>query len=234
MSRTGSFRARGTEALTEELDSLRRQKAELLDECSTLKTRIAKLHSDCERPIQAISPRILSQLDRERRDLQQSVESQKRELQLLKESDNAALRSELQEEIKLVYLESLRLEQCQIGQQRELSDLERQYNELLNQDNQEVIESQDRKIREYEEKLGKYQEANEKLAYKIRVMRANRAFDSPEGRGQIRIRAEQLRAEIARVHGETEEIQRRITEAAQKHEDEMRPVRPPASEKIRH
>jgi hypothetical protein len=225
-SRTTLVRGRAApETLTEEIESLRRQRAELLEERNALRVRIAQITRDSDHPLQTVSPRILSQLDREYRELQRLVESQKEELQALKLSDNAALRHELQEEVKIVYMELVRLEQYQVAQQQELRDLDRDYEQLTKQESPEAVEKQERKIQAYQEKLEKYEHANRKLSAKIRTMRADRAFDTEEGREQIRLRAEELRTEIAKVQAETAEIQKAIDASIENHRAEMRALR---------
>jgi hypothetical protein len=219
-------RNRPDDALIEEIDSLCCQQAELLEERDTLRARIAKLERDRQTPSPAITPRVLSQLDREHRDLQQLVDSQRRELEALKETDSASLRIELQEEVKTVYLEILRLEQCQVSRQQELVDLQRQYDERCLQDSAEVRASQDEKIRAYEEKLAQYEKANRVLVQRIKTMHANQAFNNENGRQPIRARAEELRVQIARVNAETEELERRIQESAARHRSELRTSRP--------
>lgn len=213
------------ETLTEEIDGLRRQRAELLEERNSLKVRIAKITHDSDHPLQTVTPRVLSQLEREYQELKALVESQKQELQSLRMSDNAALRSELQEEIKVVYLEVVRLEQYQVQQQQELADLHREYEELSGQERPEVVEAQERKIKAYQEKLAKYEHANRKLTAKIRAKQADVVFDTEEGREQIRMRSEEIRAEITKIQAETEEIQKTIEETIQKHRIEMRTLR---------
>jgi chromosome segregation ATPase len=226
MSRSGVKRSGPVpETLTEEIESLRRQRAELLEERNALRVRIATMTRESDHSLQTVSPRILSQLEREHRELQRLVESQREELQALKLSDSAALRHELQEEIKIVYMELMRLEQYQAAQQQELRDLQRDREELARQEAPEAMDKQERKVHAYQEKLAKYEHANRKLSAKIRTMRADRAFDTDEGREQIRVRAEELRAEIARVQAETAEIQRAIDASVENHRAEMRALR---------
>jgi DNA repair exonuclease SbcCD ATPase subunit len=212
--------------LRDEIDSLKRQKVELIEEKKRLQARLNRIDIESQRPIRAVvNPRLITQLDREYRDLLQQVEAQRRELTALKQSDEAAVVSELQEEVKMVYLEKVRLEQYQVQQQQELREITQEYEDLMRNEGPEALERQQQKIASYQEKLEKYKHANHKLSSKIKTARANRAFDNEDGRERIRARAEELDQQIEKTKRETEELQRQIDESRAQHRMEMRALR---------
>jgi predicted nucleic acid-binding Zn-ribbon protein len=219
-------------SLRDEIEGLKRQKLELLEEKKRLRSRLARIEVESQRPLRATwNPRLITQLDREYHDLQYQIEAQRKELAALKLTDDAATVSELQEEAKIVYLERVRLEQYQVQQQQELSDIRQEYDDLMRAEGPEAIENQQRKIHSYQEKLERYKNANRKLSAKIKTARARRAFDSEEGREKIRVRAEELDQEIAKTREETAELQKLIDESKAEHRAEMRDLRTQSSQR---
>lgn len=224
MSRSG-IPASGQTSVSE-VEKLKKQKLELLEERKRLKERIARIDEESQRPIRAsVNPRLIFQLDQEYKVLQESVGSKKQELQDLRMSDEIVLRQELQEEIKALYLERVRLQGFQIEQQQELNKIRAEYEDLVNEESPEVIDKQERKLDSYKEKLEKYKKANHKLAAKIKSMRANKAFDSDEGRQKIEQRANEIKLEIEKIQQETEAVKTEIEEAKQDHRLKMRDLR---------
>lgn len=209
-----------------EVEKLKKQKIELLEERKRLKERIARIDEESQRPIRAsINPRLIFQLDQEYKTLQEGIEAKKKELAELRMSDEIVVRQELQEEIKALYLERVRLQGFQIEQQQELNKVRAEYEDLLNEESQEVIDKQEQKLDSYKEKLDKYKKANHKLAGKIKSMRANKAFADDKGRAKIEERAQELKLEIEKVQQETESVKLEIEQSRKDHRLKMRELR---------
>lgn len=209
-----------------ELDNLKRRRYELTEEKKRLKARIAKIDAESQKNIRAVvNPRLISELDREYAAINEEVEKHRRELDNIRMSDSAAVRIELQEEVKVIYLERMRLEQFQIAQQQELNAVKDEYDALMAEEGPEACAARAKKLEKYREKLDKYKVANDGIAQKIRTIRANRAFDNDEGRKKISKRAEELRQEIESAQSEADEILAETEALTRKHRQEMRALR---------
>jgi hypothetical protein len=211
------------QTISDELEILRRQKLELLAEKKLLRARIAKIEAETQRPVKSmVNPAVLAQFESEYQELYAKVEAQRKELEAVKNSDDATLRAELQEEIKIVYLERLRLQDCYTDQQKELEEAQREY-ALLGSDIDP--DAREKKVGTFREKLEKYRRANHRLLVKIKTLRANRAFDSEEGKMKIRLRADDIRNMIEATRKETEEVKREILDSKARHRAQMRALR---------
>jgi predicted nucleic acid-binding Zn-ribbon protein len=99
--------------------------------------------------------------------------------------------------------------------------LDLHYRELVDQNSPDIIERQEQTIQRYTDKLEKYQEANLRLESRVRVRKANRAFETLDGQIKVEQRAGDLRAEIDRVLGEIADIETQISEVNKTHRTEM-------------
>jgi hypothetical protein len=221
--RTAPMRRRPSPtAIRQEIDELEREKTDLVDERKVLWARIFALEEESRvAGRMPVSPCILSQLEREHREQQQLVDAQERELEMLRMSDEAARRKEMEEEIKILALDTRRLEALRIDQRRAFTELDARYRDLVTRDTPASADQQKQKIRGYHEKLERYQRANDRLLAKIRSMRANRVLATQGGQEQVRARAEKLRTEIELVRQETAKIQIKINEITKRHKTQM-------------
>jgi len=209
-----------------EVAALRRHKLELQEEKKRLKARISRIDVESRRNIRAVvNPGMITRLDREYASLRDELEQNKRELEDLRMSDSAALRAELQEEIKVVYLERVRLQEVQAAQEQELEAVRGEYEALQGEEGPAARERRARRLEGYRGKLEKYKHANRKIVARIKTMRANRAFDNDKGREQIRVRADELRREIETAQAEADAAQDEIEAARRSHRTEMRLAR---------
>jgi hypothetical protein len=207
--------------LSADIESLRGQKLQLVEERKNLHSRLAAASDSDAR----VGPRLLARLNREYHDLEAYVAAQRRELDERMSSDAAAVHSELQEEVKVVYLELLRLEEVATVQTERIQELRILRAELAEKLDPDVVGRRERKVHRYEEKLEKYQHANRKLQGRIRTARADRAFATQEGQRNINQRATELRGELESVREETAEIGRTASEEANRYRIEMRTIR---------
>jgi len=188
------------------------------------KTKIARLEVQSKRSARTatVNPHLLTQLDREYKAVEHMIMQQRAQINELLMSDNAAQRQELQEEAKIIYQERARLQDLQLEQQIALNDAKRELAELLATDGPAVFERQQRRIESLEEKLGKYEHANEKLAAKVKSIRAKRVLEEESEAGAIGTRAAQIRAQIRDTERATREIEDRIAQSIEKHKQVMK------------
>jgi hypothetical protein len=217
-------RRRASDAHSDDIQSLRKEKLQLLEVRRDLRQRLAQAELESH-PYGMVTSRLARQLNGEYEELQQLVGRQRRQLEAMRTWESAAVRAELQEEIKVVYVELVRLRQLDEMQQGALLRLDLRYRELVDGDSPEIIARQEQKIQRYFAKLAKYQDANLRLASAARIAKANRAFDTPEGQREVRQRAETLLAAIDRVCAEIEDIERQMHEANTEHQTAMEAVK---------
>lgn len=209
--------------LHDEIAALDSQKNHLITKKSELERRIDILQRTClYKPSQAIYS---SELDNEYQTLVELIEQQKEEIELLKQTDEAALRQELQEEVKTTYLERCRLQDLQLQQQRDYNDIRDKYEEMTAREGPEATQKMKSKIEHYEELLNKYQHSNHKLKTKIETLRANKAFSDQEGKEKIEQRKIEINEEIEKTRKEISELEKKIEDEKEEHRQKLRDIR---------
>ena len=207
----------------EDINELKIEKQKLIDERTQLKAKIARLEIQSKRParIANVNPQLLTQLDREYKAIENQVQRQRSQLNSLLSSDSAAQRQELQEESKILYQERIRLQELQLQQQITLNEAKNELKRLMASDGPEVLEKQEKKIKMLEEKLRKYKHANHKLASKVKNMKTQRELQEETQTISYENRVAKLRAQIRRVEKATEEVEDKIADSIEKHQNVM-------------
>jgi chromosome segregation ATPase len=208
----------------EDIIELKQERQKLLEERTQLKTKIARLEVQSKRSARTANtnPQLLNQLDREYLSVEHMIIQQRAQINELLMSDSAAQRQELQEEAKIIYQERIRLQDLQVQQQIALTDAKRELAELLETDGPAVYERQARKIEALEAKLRRYEHANDKLAAKVKSLKAKKALEEESATGAIGNRATQLRSQIRETESATEEVEEKITQSVEKHKNVMK------------
>ena len=224
--KTGS-RLRSARVTKEDVNDLKIEKQQLIEERTQLKAKIVRLETQSKRSTRSgtSNQNLLTQLDKEYKSVEHLIMQQRAQINELLRSDNAAERQELQEEAKIIYQERLRLHDLQCQQQIELSEAKKELDELLSTNGPAVYEKQANKIKLLEDKLKKYEHANAKLAAKIKKLKQEKKIQEETQSGQIGMRAEQLRAQIKEVEDKTAEIEEKIRTSKENHEEAMRRIR---------
>jgi chromosome segregation ATPase len=211
----------------DDVNDLKIEKQQLIDERTQLKAKIVRLEAQSKRSTRAgtSNKNLLTQLDKEYKSVEHLVMQQRAQINQLLRSDNAAERQELQEEAKNIYQERLRLQDLQLQQQKELSDAKMELDELLRTNGPAIYEKQNQKIKVLEDKLMKYENANARLAEKIRKLKEEKRTQDESQAGQINSRADQLRMQIKEVEDKTAEIEEKIRASKENHEKVMDRIR---------
>ncbi|EAY21157.1 hypothetical protein TVAG_283270 [Trichomonas vaginalis G3] len=220
-------RLKSAHVTKEDVNDLKIEKQRLIDERTQLKAKIVRLETQSKRSTRTgtSNQNLLTQLDREYKSVEHLIKQQNAQINELLRSDNAAERQELQEEAKIIYQERLRLHDLQCQQQLDLNQAKRELDELLSTNGPAVYEKQANKIQMLEEKLKKYENANAKLAAKIKKLKQEKKIQEETQSGQVGMRAEQLRAQIKEVEQKTDEIEQKIRDSKEKHEKIMKEIR---------
>ncbi|OHT01232.1 hypothetical protein TRFO_32019 [Tritrichomonas foetus] len=210
-------------SLREEIESLNAQKMQLISKKEDLEHKIDVLQRTCHyKPSQSIHG---SELDDEYQALLDYIEQQKEEIYRLKQTDEAALRQELQEEIKTAYLERMRLQDIQIQQQKDYNDVRDKLDNLNEKEGPDASIKLKEKIEHYESVLEKYKKANHKLKGRIETMKANKAFSDEKGRKKVQKRQEEIANEIIKTRKEIAELERKIEDEKEDHRQKLRDIR---------
>lgn len=224
--RFSMMRAQKTGSPNDEIYALQKQKNKLLDEREQLMIRISKLESQAKYGDGThLNPQIISQLEQESKSIVSTILQQRKEIEKLRSSDNAAMRQEISEEIKMVYLENSRMQDICNQKQEELAELQKQYDELMENEGSKAIENQKNLLMQYKEKLEKCKQANHKLTLKIKNMRANKAFSDEEGKQAIKEKANELKEQIKEAKSKAEASQAKIDRSIEEHRITMRNMR---------
>lgn len=220
-------RIRTNKITKDDINDLKIERQKLLDERQQLKTKIVRLEAQSKRSAKngSANQNLLTQLDREYKNVEHLIAQQRAQINELLRSDSAAERQELQEEAKIIYQERLRLHELQVQQQIDLNQAKQELDDLLASDGPVVYERQARKISELEEKLRKYEKANKKLSDKIQKLKQEKKLQEESQNGAIGSRAAQLKSQIKEVEQKTEEIEQKIRESKEKHEIVMKQIR---------
>ena len=164
----------------EDIDRLKVEKTQLLDEVSTLKARIARLEMQTRRTKRTSNEnaRFLTHIDFEYRSIEHLLIQQRAEMNELLMSDKAAQTHELKESLKLIYEEQERLKDIQLEKQMEINDAKNEWEEILRTDGPDVYDQQSLILNELNDKLAKFKKANAKLDHKVAKMRSNREIET--------------------------------------------------------
>lgn len=210
-------------SIRDEIEALNAQKSQLLRKKDNLERRIEALQRTCfYSPSQ---PLYSAELDNEYQSLCQLIEQQKQEISRLKQTDEAALRQELQEEVRTTYLERCRLQELLLQQQRDYNDLREKYQEMIQNEGPDAIERMKAKIAKYEDCLSKYKHSNHKIKAKIETMKANKFYSDEEGQKKVEQRRVELNSEIEKMKSEIDEIERKIEDEKEDHRQKLRDIR---------
>lgn len=222
-----SSRLQNQPVTKEVIDTLKRQKMELIEERKLLKTKIARMevqNKRVQKPQRPVKKEFLDHLEKEFQTLEQLIANQHRQIRELKESDDAALCQELQIDTKILYQERLRLQDFQIEQYSALQDSRQELDELLATDGPEVLRKQNHKIIQLKEKLHKYKHANKKLKAKINTLQQAKSSNTDNDE-EIERRKQQLLKQIQEVKDATDENYKKLDKSRQDHEEMMKMIR---------
>lgn len=206
----------------DDINQLKLELQKLQEERKQLNIKIARLEVQAKRAARTTNanPKLLTQLDREYKNVEHMIMQQRAQINELLISDAAAQRQELQEEAKIIYLERIRLQDLQLQQQMALNDAKKELEELLASDGPAKFHAQAQKISELEEKLAKYEHANKKLTDKVKRLKASKMQEQDGIDGSSK--AAMIRKQIRETEAATEEIERKIQESTEKHKDVMK------------
>jgi hypothetical protein len=213
----------------EEIQDLKRWRLCLLDEKRQLLARIARTEAQNKRNIAHNRPfdglemhrpnaQLYRELDREQQSLHRFLSEQKQQLASLERSDNAALCRELEEDAKVVFQETLRLEDYRAELRRALAQDERVLEQLQESDGPSVLPRQNETMRALRAKLGKYKNANRKLKRRIRRLTAEWSMSGRIDDDAAERRAQDLERQIADVKAATERNQAKFDDEKKRHE----------------
>ena len=215
--------ASSNSAIREEIQSLLNQKQTLETRRDDLQKRIDALQRVCN--YKPSDDGYDTKLDDEYQALFDIIEKQKDEINKLKQTDEAALRQELQEEVKTAYLERMRLQGLQMQQQQDYCEVVDKYNAMKSKEGPEAIQRVKAKIEHYEEVLEKYKRSNHKIKTKIETMKANMAFVGEEGRMKIEKRRDEINSQIEKTKDEIADIEAQIEIEKENHRKKLRDIR---------
>lgn len=213
----------GSSSIRDEIESLYAQKNQLISKKNEYERRIDILQRTClYKPSQAI---YASELDNEYQTLFELIEQQKEEIDRLKQTDEAAFRQELQEEIKTIYLERCRLQDVQLQLQLDYNDVRDKYEEMTTREGPEATQKMKTKIEKYEDLLNKYRHSNQKLKIKIETLKANKAFSDQNGKEKIEKRKAEINEDIEKTKKEIAELEKKIEDEKEEHRQKLRDIR---------
>lgn len=205
----------------EDVNRLKIEKQQLIEELSTLKARIARLEMQNKRTQRTSneSSRFLTQVDYEYRATEHLLIQQRAEINELLMSDRAAQAHELKESIKLNYEEQERLKDIQLEKQMEINDAKQELEDAIRTDGPDVYEQQSLILDELNEKLQKFKRANTKLEHKVTKLKDQDEIkatltDSKQPRKQSDILRMQIRAEELAIKQVEEKMQQTIQQHA--------------------
>lgn len=205
----------------EDIHELKIERQKLLDERTQLKTKIARLEVQAKKSAKSsnINPQLLNQLDRDYKTVEHLIMQQRARINELKNSDSAAQREELQEEAKIIFMEKRRLTDQLKQEEISLNDMRKERDMLIQNDGPEVFSKQQDRIEQLETKLKKYNRENERLAARVKTLKARKQLEEEAQNGNQGQMANQIRAQIKDIEEKTEEIDEKIRRTVEQHEE---------------
>jgi chromosome segregation ATPase len=166
-----------------------------------------------------------ARLDQECKALQQLIAEQRAKLEELDHADMALYRRELESECRLLHEERLRRQDLQVQLQIALTDAKAQLAQLLDSEGPAVYDRQARKIDALQQKLRKYDDANQTLSAKLKAAKEKR-----ESKGDFvgdSAEAADIRVQIAEIQERIREMDKRIAAAGHRQSDAMNSLQQP-------
>ena len=210
----------------DDINRLKIEKSQLVDEISTLKARIARLEMQTRRTKRTANEnaRFLTHTDFEYRSVEHLLIQQRAEINELLMSDKAAQTHELKESLKLIYEEQERLKDIQLEKQMEINDAKNEWEEILRTDGPDVYDQQSLILSELNEKLQKFKKANLKLEHKVAKMRDQREIETSltDESEAPKKQSEKLRRLIREEEKAVKEMDEKIEASIQQHAQIMK------------
>lgn len=152
----------------EDIISLKREKQNLTQERYLLKAKLARFSDASRRP----NPpnrniQISNSLEKEIKTLETLMSAKKEEINELIYSDRASMVTELQEESKMLTLESQRLKKVKVDTEAELKRLSMQLEEACEKYSPQVLSNQNRIIKQLEKKIKQQTDRNNEIQKNI-------------------------------------------------------------------
>lgn len=220
------------ESIKADIQRLKQQKSELIEEKKQLKVKLARMEQKRKRgnQITTMNNSVFQKLEQEQSILEDMIEEQKKQILALTMSDEAAQRQELQEESKILYLEQLRLFKEREKQQKQYEQSQNDFDELLEKDGPNILDQQEEKIQKLQDKLFKYEKANKKLENKLNQIKAENEAIDLEYQEAVQKKVETLQRQINEAREIANQNRAKIEKAKKDHEKLMQSLRQQADD----
>ncbi|OHT13961.1 hypothetical protein TRFO_15728 [Tritrichomonas foetus] len=207
----------------DEIISLKREKQNLTQERYILKAKIARFSDATKRP----NPpnrniQIANSLEKQVKTLEQLVAAKKQEIADLIYSDRAALVTELQEESKMLHLESNRLKKLKQDTEAELKKLSLELEEACEKYSPQVLNRQGKAIRGVEKEIEMQKARNDKIQKKIDdAIKAQEEQKLQEKHENLQKQIDSLKQKIRQEQNEINGLDRQMRELQENHTNEI-------------
>lgn len=213
----------------DEIINLKREKQNLTQERYLLKAKLARFTDVSRRQDskQIVDPtkrnkQIADSLEKQVRTLENLTAAKRAEINDLIYSDRAAQVTELQEESKMLHLESLRLKKEKLDTEAEIRQLTAELEATCERYSPQVLKKQERAIRIVEKEIKQQKEENEKIKKKIEEAKKQQEEQKLEEKHEeLKKQINELRQKIRNEQDEIKKLDNQMSELQATHKNDM-------------
>ena len=207
----------------DEIISLKREKQNLTQERYLLKAKLARFNDASRRPNPPNrNQQIANSLEKQVKTLEQLISVKKAEIAELIGSDRAALVTELQEESKMLHLESQRLKKAKQDTELELKRLSMELEVACEKYSPQVLSKQGKEIKKVEKDIEQQKTRNDIVQKKIDdALKAQEEQKMQEQYDNNQKQIDSLKQKIRQEQNEINNLNKQMKEMQDNHTNEI-------------
>lgn len=207
----------------DDIINLKREKQNLTQERYLLKAKLARFTDVSRRPNTAKRDiQIANSLEKEVRTLENLTAAKRAEINDLIYSDRAAQVTELQEESKMLHLESLRLKRAKLDTEAEIKQLSADLESTCEKYSPQVLTKQQKQIKAIEKEIKMQNEKNESIQKKIDEAKKNQEEQKLEEKSkELQKQINDLKQQIKNEQDQIKKLDNEMRDIQAAHKSEM-------------